>query len=71
MTQPDRETLDRHLGDVRYPCGRDELLRRAAAAGGGDAVLGALGGLPPDGHYTDADAVWEALTADRTRGNPA
>jgi hypothetical protein len=65
MTTPDRDTLERHLAEVRYPCGRAELLRRAAAAGGGDTVLGPLGNLPDD-DYADLDAVWTAVAADRT-----
>jgi hypothetical protein len=63
MTTPDRGILERHLADVRYPCGRAELLRRAAAAGGGDTVLGLLGNLPDD-DYADLDAVWTAIAHD-------
>jgi hypothetical protein len=65
MSHPDRETLTRHLSDVQYPCGREELLRRAAAAGGGDNVLGLLGNLPADAGYTCEDDVWDAVTTSR------
>lgn len=34
------------LTDVDYPCGRGEILRRAAANGAGDTVLGRLSTLP-------------------------
>jgi hypothetical protein len=79
MTKPDRETLTRHLAEVEYPCGREELLHRAAASGGGDAVLGPLGALPDDGHYKDIDSVLDAVSAGRgdtgfpvsRAGNPA
>lgn len=63
MQSPDRDDLAQHLTEVEYPCGREELLRRAAAAGGGDPVLGRLGGLPEDGSYHDFDAVWAAIAA--------
>jgi hypothetical protein len=65
MTHPDRETLTRHLADVEYPCGREELLRSAAAAGGGDNVLGPLGNLPADGGFTCEDDVWNAVAKSR------
>jgi hypothetical protein len=65
MTAPDRETLNRHLADAEYPCGREELLRRAAAAGGGDTVLGPLGSLPVDASYASFDDVCDAVTAGR------
>ncbi|MEU4672357.1 DUF2795 domain-containing protein [Amycolatopsis sp. NPDC023774] len=52
---------------MTYPCGRAELLRHASAAGGGDDVLGALGGLPHDERYDDLDSVWSALEANRVR----
>ncbi|MFD9889337.1 DUF2795 domain-containing protein [Amycolatopsis sp. NPDC059027] len=65
MSAPDRESLARHLADVEYPCGREELLRRCAAAGGGDELLGPLAALP-DEHYRDLDTVVEAISATRT-----
>jgi hypothetical protein len=68
MTAPDRETLTRHLADAEYPCGREELLRRAAAAGGGDAVLGPLGNLPADASYRSFDDVCAAVDAGRQAG---
>ncbi|WP_410663987.1 DUF2795 domain-containing protein [Amycolatopsis sp. lyj-84] len=49
-----------YLTEVDYPCGRDELLRAAAAAGAGDDVLGPLGALPAS-DYADGDGVWDAL----------
>ncbi|KFU81756.1 Protein of unknown function [Amycolatopsis lurida] len=49
-----------YLTDAKYPCGRGELLRAAAAAGAGDDVLGPLGTLPAD-DYADGDGVWEAV----------
>ncbi|AGM06975.1 DUF2795 domain-containing protein [Amycolatopsis sp. WAC 04169] len=49
-----------YLTDAKYPCGRDELLRAAAAAGAGDDVLGPLGTLPAR-DYADGDGVWEAI----------
>ncbi|GAB3164617.1 DUF2795 domain-containing protein [Amycolatopsis sp. NPDC004378] len=70
MPAPDRSSLEQHLAATEYPCGRDELLRRAAAAGGGDSVLGFLGGLPEGDRYPDFDAVWEAVSAKRVRGAP-
>ncbi|WP_328610432.1 DUF2795 domain-containing protein [Amycolatopsis sp. NBC_00345] len=63
MSQPDRDTLAHHLAEVEYPCGREELLRRAAAAGGGDALLGPLGALPPGVDYAGLDAVWGAVSS--------
>ncbi|MFI5589797.1 DUF2795 domain-containing protein [Amycolatopsis sp. NPDC051758] len=70
MSAPDRSSLEQHLAGTRYPCGRDELLRRAAAAGGGDAVLGCLGGLPDRDRYDDFAAVWEAVSAKHVGGAP-
>ncbi|MCR6482015.1 DUF2795 domain-containing protein [Amycolatopsis sp. OK19-0408] len=70
MPAPDRPSLEQHLAETQYPCGRDELLRRAAAAGGGDSVLGSLGGLPDSGRYDDFDAVWEAVSARHIGGAP-
>jgi hypothetical protein len=70
MSSPDQDSLRRHLDGTEYPCGRDELLRRAAAAGGGDAVLGSLGGLPHSDRYADFDAVWEAVSAKHIGGAP-
>jgi len=70
MTIPDRGALEPHLAEVQYPCGRAELLRQAAAAGGGDTVLGFLGNLPDD-NYADLDAVWTAISADRTHPHSA
>ncbi len=67
MTHPDRETLARHLADVAYPCGRDELLRRCAAAGGGDDVLGPLAALPDDS-YPDLDSVAAAISTGHGSG---
>ncbi len=49
-----------YLTEADYPCGRDELLRAAAAAGAGDDVLGPLGALPSN-DYADGDGVWNAL----------
>ncbi|WP_410659142.1 DUF2795 domain-containing protein [Amycolatopsis sp. lyj-112] len=48
------------LADASYPCGREELLRAAAAAGAGDDVLGSLGAVPTR-DYEDADGVWVAV----------
>ncbi|WET76658.1 DUF2795 domain-containing protein [Amycolatopsis sp. QT-25] len=48
------------LRQATYPCGRDELLRAASAAGAGDNVLGPLGSLPAR-DYADGDSVWEAV----------
>jgi len=70
MPAPDRTDLEQHLSETEYPCGRDELLRRAAAAGGGDSVLGSLGGLPHSDRYDDFDAVWEAVSAKHIGGAP-
>ncbi len=52
-----------YLTDVKYPCGRDELLRRATARGAGEDVLGHLGKLP-DQHYDNADTVHRLLGPD-------
>ncbi len=52
-----------YLADVEYPCGRDELLRRAAAHGAGDNVLGRIGTLP-ERDYDGIDAVNELLGQD-------
>ena len=52
-----------YLSDVEYPCERDELLRRAAAQGAGEDVLGHLGKLPEQ-HYDNADAVHRLLGRD-------
>ncbi|MEV6907833.1 DUF2795 domain-containing protein [Amycolatopsis sp. NPDC051071] len=49
-----------YLDDVRYPCGRDELLRRAAAQGAGDDVLGHVGKLP-EREYDRAETVHRLL----------
>ncbi|HEY3467158.1 MAG TPA: DUF2795 domain-containing protein [Amycolatopsis sp.] len=70
MSAPDRSSLEKHLAEAEYPCGREELLRRAAAAGGGDSVLGSLGGLPDTDRYHDFDAVWEAVSAKHIGGAP-
>lgn len=70
MSAPDRSSLEQHLADTEYPCGREELLRRAAAAGGGDSVLGPLGGLPATDWYAGFDDVWEAVSAQRLGGAP-
>ncbi|RSD07944.1 DUF2795 domain-containing protein [Amycolatopsis eburnea] len=70
MSAPERTSLEHHLAETRYPCGRDELLRRAAASGGGDSVLGPLGGLPDGDRYDDFDAVWEAVSAKHIGGAP-
>ncbi|WP_290063023.1 DUF2795 domain-containing protein [Amycolatopsis solani] len=70
MSAADRTSLEQHLAETEYPCGRDELLRRAAAAGGGDSVLGSLGGLPGDDRYENFDAVWEAVSAKHIGGAP-
>ncbi|RSM53585.1 hypothetical protein DMH03_37980 [Amycolatopsis sp. WAC 01376] len=51
-----------YLTEATYPCGRDELLRAAAAAGAGDDVLGPLGALPAQ-DYADGERVWEAVRA--------
>jgi hypothetical protein len=55
----------RYLRDVEYPCGRDALLKSAAAQGGDDEVLGQLGKLP-ERDYDRAEAVHDAL---RTRSS--
>ena len=65
MPAPDRSSLEQHLAETAYPCGRDELLRRAAAAGGGDSVLG---GLAEGDRYPDFDSVWEAVSAKHVGG---
>ncbi|SDY43574.1 Protein of unknown function [Amycolatopsis xylanica] len=36
----------KYVGGADYPCGRDVLLKSAAAQGGDDEVLGQLGKLP-------------------------
>jgi hypothetical protein len=50
----------RYLCDVEYPCGRDALLKSAAAQGGDDEVLGQLGKLP-ERDYNSAETVRDAL----------
>jgi hypothetical protein len=50
-----------YIADVRYPCGRDEILRRAAARGAGDDVLGRLGALP-DQDYDGIQTVNRLLS---------
>ncbi|WP_410673516.1 DUF2795 domain-containing protein [Amycolatopsis sp. cmx-4-68] len=70
MSAPDRSSLEQHLTATEYPCGREELLRRAAATGGGDAVLGSLGGLSDSDRYENFDAVWEAVSAKHIGGAP-
>jgi hypothetical protein len=50
----------RYLCDVEYPCGRDALLKSAAAQGGDDDVLGQLGKLP-ERNYDSAETVGDAL----------
>ncbi|MDT7797103.1 MAG: hypothetical protein QOI78_536 [Actinomycetota bacterium] len=52
-----------YLADVEYPCERGELLRRAAAHGAGEDVLGHLGKLPEQ-RYADAEAVRRLLGRD-------
>ncbi|MEU3626293.1 hypothetical protein BS329_16470 [Amycolatopsis coloradensis] len=51
-----------YLAEANYPCGRDELLRAAAAAGAGDDVLGPLGTLPAS-DYANGEGVWDAVRA--------
>ncbi|WP_414940423.1 DUF2795 domain-containing protein [Amycolatopsis sp. cmx-11-51] len=51
-----------YLVEANYPCGRDELLWVAAAAGAGDDILGPLGALPAS-DYADGDGVWRAVRA--------
>lgn len=70
MPAPDRSSLEQHLAGTDYPCGREELLHRAAAAGGGDSVLGSLGGLSGSDRYADFDSVWEAVSAKHVGGAP-
>ncbi|MEV7042892.1 DUF2795 domain-containing protein [Amycolatopsis sp. NPDC051061] len=70
MPAPDRSSLEQHLAETEYPCDRAELLRCAAAAGGGDSVLGSLGGLPHGDRYDDFDSVWEAVSAKHVGGAP-
>ncbi|GAA4552317.1 DUF2795 domain-containing protein [Amycolatopsis samaneae] len=65
MNSPDRAAFARHLADAEYPCGREDLLRRCAATGGGDELLGPLAALPDD-RYPDFDAVYTAISASRT-----
>ncbi|MGW4397973.1 DUF2795 domain-containing protein [Amycolatopsis nivea] len=52
-----------YLTEVEYPCERDELLRRAAAKGAGDDVIGHLGKLPEQ-RYEDVEAVHRLLGDD-------
>jgi hypothetical protein len=52
--------LENYLADVEYPCGREELLRRATANGAGDDIVGHLGTLPPR-DYDCLDAVHRNL----------
>ncbi|MBB4684197.1 DUF2795 domain-containing protein [Amycolatopsis jiangsuensis] len=49
-----------YLTEVRYPCDRAELLRRATAGGADDAVLGRLGTLPEQ-EYDSSDTVHRLL----------
>ncbi|MFI5606957.1 DUF2795 domain-containing protein [Amycolatopsis sp. NPDC051903] len=65
MSFPDHKTLAGYLDGAPYPCGREELLRHVTASGGGDDVLGPLGGLPADARYDDLDGVWAALETNR------
>ncbi|MEV4604882.1 DUF2795 domain-containing protein [Amycolatopsis sp. NPDC049253] len=52
-----------YLIDVEYPCGREELLRSAAAHGAGDQIIGHLGKLPEQ-EYADAETVQRLLGTD-------
>ncbi|MFD2470391.1 DUF2795 domain-containing protein [Amycolatopsis silviterrae] len=52
-----------YLTEVEYPCERGELLRRAAAKGAGDDVIGHLGKLP-ERRYENVDAVRRLLGGD-------
>ncbi|EFL08993.1 predicted protein [Streptomyces sp. AA4] len=52
-----------YLTEVEYPCERDELLRRAAAKGAGDDVIGHLGKLPEQ-RYENVEAVHRLLGDD-------
>jgi hypothetical protein len=70
MSAPDRSSLEQHLAATEYPCGREELLKHAAAAGGGDSVLGPLGSLPGGDRYDDFDSVWKAVSAKHPGGAP-
>jgi hypothetical protein len=56
--------IEDYLHDVEYPCGRDELLRRAAANGAGDNVVGHLGALP-ERDYDCLDTVHDTLDESR------
>ncbi|MEU4673426.1 DUF2795 domain-containing protein [Amycolatopsis sp. NPDC023774] len=67
MSFPDQNTFARHLERVAYPCGREDLLRHATAAGGSDDVLGPLGALAVDGRYDNFDSVWAALETNRVQ----
>lgn len=53
------EVLDYLAGQV-YPASLSSLLDRARAVGAGDAVLGALAGIP-DADYNGRTAVCRAL----------
>ncbi|QWF82689.1 DUF2795 domain-containing protein [Amycolatopsis sp. CA-230715] len=56
------------LTDVEYPCRRDEILRRAAANGAGDNVLGRLSTLP-ERDYDCLDTVHSELSEEFGREN--
>ncbi|GAA3524406.1 hypothetical protein GCM10022222_03650 [Amycolatopsis ultiminotia] len=52
--------IHEYLTEVRYPCDRAEILRRATARGADDAVLGRLGTLPEQ-EYDSLDTVHDLL----------
>jgi len=56
MSVPNPVQMQKFLGGVEYPCGRDELVEHARSKGAGDDVLAHLRALP-DRTYDGPNAV--------------
>ncbi|PXY19040.1 DUF2795 domain-containing protein [Prauserella muralis] len=56
MPQPNPVQMQKYLGGVDYPCGRDDLVEHAKSKGADDEVLDHLRSLP-DRTYDGPNAV--------------
>jgi hypothetical protein len=64
-TEDDDIELARVLSEISYPCGRDEVLRRARLGGAGDAVLSRLELLPSRVYGGADEALMFAADSER------
>jgi hypothetical protein len=58
---PNPIEVQKFLGGIDYPAGKDDLVRKAEESGAGDDVLSALRGIP-DREYDSPTAVSEAVS---------